>query len=318
MAKPPAKKTFNLFAGQMRLTLFLPATDEMELPLTEKSPLFDAPVAGLVKARRSFRSYSQEPVEQEKLDALIGFMQNLPAAPFGTPVRFALCDMGHKGPGRIPGTYGMIKGARWFLAGAAQNSPMDMEDFGWLFECIILRCTDLMMDTCWMGATINRGPFAQKLNLRPDETIPAVSPLGYRTTRRSLTDAVARMSVRAASRKPWHELFFDETFDAPLKEQGAGQWAIALESVRLGPSATNRQPWRVVGNSNGFHFFCQRFPGYDKITKSADMQRIDMGIAMCHFELVAREEGLPGAWKKASHGVEKLLPRTEYTVSWIF
>ncbi|MDI6796669.1 MAG: nitroreductase family protein [Desulfatibacillaceae bacterium] len=286
--------------------------------MTEKSPLFDTPVAGLVKARRSFRSYAQNPVEKEKLAALESFIQNLPPAPFGTPVRFALCDMGHNGPGRIPGTYGMIKGARWFLAGAAKNSHRDMEDFGWLFECIILRCTDLMLDTCWMGATINRGPFAQKLNLKPDETIPAVSPLGYRTKRRSLTDAVARMSVRATSRKPWQELFFDGGFDAPLAEESAGQWIAPLESVRLGPSATNRQPWRIVRNSNGVHFFLQRFPGYDKITKSADMQRIDMGIALCHFELVAREAGLPGQWETVAHGVDELLPRTEYVVSWVF
>ena len=28
----------------------------------------------------------------------------------------------------------------------------------------------------------------------------------------------------------------------------------------------------------------------------ADLQRVDMGIAMCHFELAARERGLAGRW----------------------
>lgn len=278
---------------------------------------FDTPVTELVRQRHSYRSYEQTPVEESKLAALDGFMKGLDGQPFNTPVRFSLCDMGHNGPGRIPGTYGMIKGARWFLAGAAANSPMAMEDFGWLFECIILRCTEMGLDTCWMGATINRGPFAEKLNLKPDETIPAVSPLGYRSRRRSLTDTVARMSVGATGRKPWPQLFFEDGFDTPFLEQSAGQWAVPLEMVRLGPSATNRQPWRIVKKGAGFHFFLQRFPGYDKITKAADMQRIDMGIAMCHFELSAREAGLPGGWKVISHGVDKLLPRTEYIVSWI-
>jgi hypothetical protein len=48
-----------------------------------------------------------------------------------------------------------------------------------------------------------------------------------------------------------------------------------------------------------------------------DMQRLDMGIAMCHFELTARELGLNGKWELQKHAVELPDDQSEYTISWI-
>ena len=47
-----------------------------------------------------------------------------------------------------------------------------------------------------------------------------------------------------------------------------------------------------------------------------DLQRMDMGIAMCHFELTAREAGLKGEWVVKEPEIEKPDGLTEYTVSW--
>ena len=51
----------------------------------------------------------------------------------------------------------------------------------------------------------------------------------------------------------------------------------------------------------------------------ADLQRVDLGIALCHFELVARELGLAGEWvfdgPAASVGADA--PQgVEYTATW--
>jgi hypothetical protein len=49
----------------------------------------------------------------------------------------------------------------------------------------------------------------------------------------------------------------------------------------------------------------------------ADLQRMDMGIAMCHFELTAREQGLHGHWETLAPAIENSDELTEYTVSWV-
>ena len=70
------------------------------------------------------------------------------------------------------------------------------------------------------------------------------------------------------------------------------------------PSANNFQPWRIIKEpkANIFHFYMKRIPGLKQLFfMKADLQRVDIGIAMCHFALAADEEGLKGIWKVEIH-----------------
>ena len=62
------------------------------------------------------------------------------------------------------------------------------------------------------------------------------------------------------------------------------QAAIAdlIEMVRWAPSAVNKQPWRIIVSDSGFHFYEKRDKGYIG-EKTGDLQKIDVGIALCHF-----------------------------------
>jgi len=96
----------------------------------------------------------------------------------------------------------------------------------------------------------------------------------------------------------------------------------ALEMVRIAPSASNRQPWRVIKVRDRWHFYLQRTPGYrdnllSRLTTVADLQRMDMGIAMSHFEMTAIELELTGSWVIRDPQIELPDAHTEYTVSWI-
>jgi hypothetical protein len=220
------------------------------------------------------------------------------------------------------GTYGFIKGAAGFIAGAVQHSPKDMEDYGYLMECIILYATDLGLGTCWLGGTFHKSNFAQKIVATEKEIVPAVTPVGYPTETRSTRDRVIRWGAGSKTRKPREELFFLESFDIPINDTDAGDYAVPLEMVRLGPSASNKQPWRIVKEKEKpiFHFYLQRSKGYErnmKPLKAVDLQRLDMGIAMCHFELTALDLGLKGKWKKLTPPDFPLPERTEYIVSWL-
>jgi hypothetical protein len=132
-----------------------------------------------------------------------------------------------------------------------------------------------------------------------------------------------RRRAGGAFRLPGEELFFDEEFGKPLKTELFGGYAQVLDSVRWGPSASNRQPWRILYKNGVWHLYLQRTKGYGKgsflysLLGIADLQRVDMGIAMCHFELSARELGLGGAWVEDEPYVNKPDERTEYIVSWI-
>ena len=85
--------------------------------------------------------------------------------------------------------------------------------------------------------------------------------------------------------------------------------------VRLAPSAVNKQPWRLILDGKKVHFFLKRTMGFESMFKM-DLQRIDMGIAMCHFELAANEVGVDGKWKVKEPDVGSLPEAMEYIVSW--
>lgn len=280
----------------------------------------DRPIRELVTIRSSCRTYSSEPVPMELLHRLRELMNDLPGAPFDGSARFRLVEMkGDDGSTeRRLGTYGVIRGARWFLVGAIENGPRAMEDFGFLMEATILGATDLGLATCWLGGTFNRSDYSILVEARVSEIVPAISPVGFPAKKRALADTIIRWSAGSKKRKDPSELFFRQDFKKPMADVSANPYAIALESVRLAPSASNLQPWRLVidESSGAVHFFMTRSRGYDKLIRAVDLQRIDMGIAMCHFELCCRETGRSGRWELREPVLTGVPQKTEYIASW--
>ncbi len=120
-----------------------------------------------------------------------------------------------------------------------------------------------------------------------------VCTLGYPAKKMSLRESVMRKGVKADSRLSFGEVFFDGSFDKPLTKEAAGKLADALEAVRLAPSAVNKQPWRIVLSENLAHIYEKRNRRNDD--GAWDIQIIDMGIALYHFELVLKELGVNGS-----------------------
>lgn len=274
-------------------------------------------VTEIIKTRKSWRTYNGEAIKNEEKGRILDFISSLDEPPFGSEARFRIIDLDLKGAGTVSGTYGVVKGARSFLAGAVRKGPMDLEDFGYLFEKIVLFATGIGLATCWMGATFSKPLFAEKMGLKPEEELPAISPVGYRAIKRSLRDAVFHISAGSRNRKEWPELFFDGSFQSPLRRGDHEKLDMLFEMVRLAPSAVNKQPWRLILDGREVHFFLKRTKGFEKMFKT-DLQRIDMGIAMCHFELAAGEAGIHGAWKVSRPGISSLPDNVEYAVSWEF
>ncbi|MBM6968144.1 nitroreductase family protein, partial [Pseudoramibacter alactolyticus] len=137
--------------------------------------------------------------------------------------------------------------------------------------------------------------------LQADEVMPAASPVGY-AAKRSIRERAMRKAVKADTRLPFERLFFAGDFAAPLTPETAGNWADPLEMVRLAPSAVNKQPWRVVTDGQRVHFYECRSRGISK-GDVLDIQQVDLGIALCHFELAAREAALSGHFAAADPGI---------------
>jgi nitroreductase len=264
---------------------------------------FSSPASELIRRRYSCRSYDQRVIDHATGTSLEETCRNVGTGPFGNGIRIVLISTREEDDRALRrlGTYGFIKGAQGFLIGAVTPAPNALVDFGYVFELVILRATDLGLGTCWLGGTFTKSRFARAIHVAGKETMPAASAVGYADERARIRGGI-RLRMGMNRRMNADALFFDGAIGVPLKTHQAEPYGAALEAVRWAPSASNKQPWRLVRTEAGYHFYLQRTPRYGKgsllftVLRLADLQLLDIGIAMSHFELVARETGCTGIW----------------------
>ncbi len=289
-----------------------------EIRLSNKEYWEASPIIEVIRKRKSVRTYTGEDLKEEILINIDKILKNYIRGPFGNEIRFVLLDFKDmkKDDIKLPGTYGIIRGAKLFIAGAVVDAPGVMEDFGYCMERVILALTEMGLGTCWMAGTFQRSAFARKLDLAENELFPAITPVGYSKDKMSLVDRSFRVLAGSDNRKKWEELFFLNDTNTPLQKSDVGDYLEIIESVRLGPSASNRQPWRIIKEKdrNVFHLYLQRTKGYPGKKSKVKLQNLDMGIAVCHFELAAAEKGKQGKWLNNRPALEA--GEMEYILSW--
>jgi nitroreductase len=280
------------------------------------------PIQEIIEQRFSCRSFLDEPIQEMHQQALKDFLRTQQIGPLGTHARFELVAATQDDRQSLKGlgTYGFIKNPTGFIIGALEQGSKNLEDYGYLLEHAVLAATDIGLGTCWLGGSFSKSDFSKKICLLRSEIIPAVVATGY--IAENGVREIIRHQLNAHRRLPTEQLFFVNTFGNVLTTKAPGSYAQPLEMVRLAPSASNKQPWRLVRIGNAWHFYLQRTKRYGKgtllfnILRLADLQRVDMGIAMCHFELIARALGLNGRWVIKDPQIE-IPENAEYTVSWI-
>lgn len=274
-----------------------------------------------IRSRQSIRAFDTKRIsdrDYEKINTYLSDPANL-VGPFGKQGRIELVQVTNNvsDKGIKLGTYGFIKNPQAYLVGLCENNTLSLLEFAYVFHKLVLFLVANGLGTCWMGGTFNRNSFEKEIHLRNDEFIPCITPAGYPQVKQRVFDKALRYMVKADNKKPWDQLFYDADFTRSLEKSAAGRLEIPIEMVRLGPSASNKQPWRLVMSEdrNNCHVYIQHTPNYS--TKLGyDMQILDIGIAMAQFESACEELKIRGQWIIEDPHLEIPNEHTEYMVSW--
>jgi nitroreductase len=285
--------------------------------------MFSKSVIDIIKERTSWRTYSKKLLEDDIKEKIIQILQlkdfKSPFTENSGRSRFELISVPEFDPDEKKklGTYGLIKGAQEFIVGATEKSDYYREDYGYLMEAIVLSATDLGLGTCWLGGFFNKSLFSKKIDCQTNELVPAITPIGYQADKRRKSEKLIRSFVKADARYSWDKLFFENDFSNSLIQEKAGKYETVLEMVRIGPSAGNKQPWRILKECDKeiFHFYV-KFKNKKQETIYNQLVLVDIGIAICHFDLTAKEVGLRGRWKFVEPMIEKS-DDLAYVASWI-
>lgn len=259
-----------------------------------------------IRNRRSVRTYDGRELDKNDIGQLTAFTQTIE-----NPYKIAV-DSKFMNAKEYGLNCPVVVGTDLYVGGKIKCTENASVAFGYSFEMLVLYAQSMGIGTVWLGGTMNRSAYEEAMELDSDEIMPCASALGYPAKKMSLRESMMRKGVKADERLTFEELFFDGSFDKPLSKEKADKWAEALEMVRLAPSAVNKQPWRVVVADNTVHFYLKRSKGFARTSK-LDMQMIDIGIALCHFDLTAKENNLNIVFEQND---PKLESNAEYIASY--
>ncbi|MBE0427501.1 MAG: nitroreductase family protein [Nitrospirae bacterium] len=236
--------------------------------------------------RRSRRSFNSSPIASDLLAKIDKVCKEFkPFHGIRAVVVSRSVDKVFKG---IVGHYGKIRGATVFIAFIGDmNDPYIHEKAGYTGEGIILEATALNLGTCWVGASFNPAVASSSVQLRKNEKVLAVTPVGYAVEKVSFEEKIMTGFGRTHKRKSLFELV------KGLEESKWPEWIkTALEAARIAPSAVNRQPWRFNIEPGSITISVDDLKDTYNIPK-----RLDCGIAMLHIEIAALYRGIRGKWE---------------------
>jgi nitroreductase len=275
---------------------------------------YKKPIEQTIRSRVSCRTYQDRLLTEDDKAKLLDFCQVIAHGLNGDKISFHFIeyDAANLKKRKLAG-YGLFKNARSFIIGVIKKSDFHSISYGYAVEHLVLKATELGIGSCWMG---DFDPYLIKdVPISEKQAIPALCLLGYVAGRRTFIEKTARLALGASKRKAWHKLFFQGDFTTQLVPEMAGPYKEPLELLRLAPSSGNTQPWRIVKNQrrNVFHFFKKVV---NKRYETKNLHDIDIGIAMCHFELGALKNKLKGRWLREDPSLVKIPAETHYMISW--
>lgn len=235
----------------------------------------------LIKERRSVRTFDPRRISEEDINKIKEFVRSADN-PYGLEFEWSFLDAS-KDDLNVP----VIVNCDVYLTGKARKAEHLEEAFGYSFEKIVLFAQSLGVGTTWIAGTMDRKAFERAVDLKDDEVMPCISPLGYPAAKMAFREVMMRKGIKADTRKNNKELFFDEGYNKPLVIDE--DMKDVFEAIRLAPSAVNKQPWRIIRKDNSYHFYLKREL---KGEGALDIQKIDIGIALCHFDLMLKEKGI--------------------------
>lgn len=254
----------------------------------------------LILNRHSTRSFKKEALQNKDLNKLNDFITSL-----NIPKDINIKIISNK-----IGTYGFIKDPAAYLITYCKNKPKILETIGYYLENIVLYATSLNIGTCYLGATFSKKQIKKELIIRDDMIIPVIIALGYPLNKITIKDKIIKNSINASNRLAFNKLFFDINLN-PLTYDINNQYHQCLEMVRFAPSAFNKQPWRIIENDSGYHFYIY----HNGNLNDNDIKHIDIGIAIAHFSLMTKSLNLKGHFKIIKDYIN--YPNFNYIISYL-
>ena len=247
-----------------------------------------------IKGRKSVRTFDGRQISEIDRESLLNYIKTV-RNPFDVPVEFRLLKVKEHDLSSP-----VVIGADEYIAAKTTRCRNFEIGYGYSFESVCLYARSLGIGTVILAASISRKTFEKAMDLKENEVMPVATPIGYPASKRSIRETLMRKGIKADSRIAFDKLYYDGDFEKGLSTDKAGVFSDALEMLRWAPSAVNKQPWRAVVCKDTVHFYEAKSMSD---TPLGDLQKLDLGIGLAHFDLTLKEEGVSGCFFEKDPGI---------------
>lgn len=213
-----------------------------------------------VEKRHSVRSYTDKKIDKETKEKL---QEIIAECNMEEDMNIQLCIDEPQAFSGFMASYGKFENVKNYIAIIAKKGDNFEEKCGYFGEKIVLKATQLGLNTCWVAGTYSKGKVKYKLN--KDEKLCCVIAFGY-----GKTNGVSRKT------KSINQL-------CKINGEMPDWFEKGMKSVQLAPTAMNQQKFLFELDGN----VVKLKPLLGFYTK------LDLGIVKYHFEIGAGTE----VWK---------------------
>lgn len=212
--------------------------------------------------RKSCRRYAMEPLPE-------AFLREMEEAIRGFDALYPDVPLAHRLVGEAKGRFSVQ--APHYLVISGQGKAGELENAGFIFQQLVLWLDAREVGSVWLGASK-----ALEANPGGQDIIMLALGKGEETIHRG-ADGFKRKAIGEITNAP----------EDPC-----------IQAVHLAPSGMNLQPWYLERGPEGTMLYRQDLGlPYALLYKLTD---VDMGIALCHYAVAAKHQGLPFAFARRS------------------
>lgn len=261
-------------------------------------------VISILNNRKSVRKYADKKVSHEILDKLITYGEKSEIFHSNIDMEFKLITHGHSFYRKIhghAGYFGKVFDAPHYIIAISEERDGFLENIGYRMEKLMIMAHEFGLSTCWLELLFGTEKINKLLNIEKGYKALVFTPIGYEKS--SLINKLVKIDdSKKIQRKALKEIVTFKEWDnyRLAKSSIESDYLKIIQYAGLAPSWGNKQPWKFLIDDSKVLVFCEK----DKIRRRKEKlnyYKIDCGIIMLYFKLLAEEFGMKGRWMIADN-----------------
>ncbi len=216
----------------------------------------------VIAKRKSVRKYSLEPLDHRMLGKVEAYAEGL--QPLDKDIKVEIKFLSQK---EVKLVLFPIKAPHYMVAFSEEKEGY-LANVGFMLQQMDLFLSANSLGSCWLGVAKPTKEILKKSKLK------SVVILAFGKA----DEKLHRDSISEFKRKPLEKI----TDHFKRKD--------LIEAAQLAPSSTNSQPWFFTGSENIIHAYCIKTSGIKALIYKK-LNKIDMGIGICHIWIAAQKQG---------------------------